>query len=570
MANSALLALGARLAWALLASGGAGLALALLEVRFVTRLTQVRDVGSLLRMGPGGAALAGLAAGRVALAAGLGALEGRLQRGLAARLLRHHLATLLRTSPYASLPGGRAQALEELVANGGAVVAWPFQLVAALTREPLRLLGLGLPLLGGGPLMGLYIVALAVGVASVARWQQRRIEGIYERQHEALGTMMRWAHDGLDHQGTWLSAGGLEELERRVAQGQRLFLQETARGQQASTLVGLLFRLASCGAVLGGVWLLAVQRGHAPRAVEVAAFAVAASWLQGPLMTLLGLSGGWTRFRTARKRLAALLANPLVEPTVGTPSELTPPCRELSLSRVSFAYGPRRALHRVDLRWRAGSCVGIAGPSGSGKSTLVRLMARLAVPTEGELRVDGVELSALSAASLRAAMAVMLQPPELVRGTLRDNLLLGGRRVDEQRLWAVLRDTALEELVLGLPAGLETWVGDDGLTVSTGQAVRLALARVLVAAPAIALLDEPTASLDGRTAAQVVGALERFIPGRMVCLVSHDPRVLALCDEVVELEDGRVARRTTRRADATASFRRMGRATRPLDPNEAP
>ena len=214
--------------------------------------------------------------------------------------------------------------------------------------------------------------------------------------------------------------------------------------------------------------------------------------------------------------------------------------RGVEIERVAFSYpGGRTALEEVSLDWPAGSCLGISGPSGSGKSTLLRLLARLARPERGRILFDFEDLNEVEDASLRALVGATLQPPELLHGTLRENLTLGAD-VEHCSLASALDATGLGEVAAGLPHGLETPLGEGGERLSSGQLTRLGLARLFLAPRPVLLLDEPTSSLDAATAERIVDALRRLRVGRTVCLVSHDPRVLALCDRVLHLRQGRV------------------------------
>jgi ABC-type bacteriocin/lantibiotic exporter with double-glycine peptidase domain len=200
--------------------------------------------------------------------------------------------------------------------------------------------------------------------------------------------------------------------------------------------------------------------------------------------------------------------------------------------------------------------LGISGPSGSGKTSLARIMARLVAPNAGTVRLGGVDLARLAEASLRRHIGLLAQPTELIAGTLRENLSLYRPEAEEQEMKDVLVALGLDGFAAGLPQGLDTPLGEDAGQTSSGQRLRIGIARVLLLMPPMAILDEPTASLDDESAGKVLVALASFARGRSLCLISHDPRVLALCDEVIALREGQVDRRGAPKVRALASARR--------------
>jgi ATP-binding cassette subfamily B protein len=243
--------------------------------------------------------------------------------------------------------------------------------------------------------------------------------------------------------------------------------------------------------------------------------------------------------RPSIRRLIEIEELPALDPAAPHAVSLARLTRAIRASNVAFSYpGGRIALRGVSLEWPSGACLGVSGPSGSGKSTLIRLLSRLMRPDAGAIYYDDVDLRFIAVSELRRLVGVMLQPPDLIRGTLRENLTLGATGVTGEEILAELDALHLGDFIKALPAGLDTPLGDAGEQVSSGQRTRIALARVLLEKPQIALLDEPTALLDPVTGAAVVEALRRFLRERTVCLVSNDPRVLALCDRVVRLSAG--------------------------------
>jgi ABC-type bacteriocin/lantibiotic exporter with double-glycine peptidase domain len=357
---------------------------------------------------------------------------------------------------------------------------------------------------------------------------------------------------------------GPERLLCRLAEAQARVAQVARRSSRLTAAVQLVLRATSYAAIFGGTWLVTRVTSRVLSAGQLASFAVAAAWLQAPVAAFVGLRRGWLATLPSLTRLDEILGLRALAPAATEARPLPALTRAITVDDVAFAYAPGRvALTGLSLALPAGSCLAVSGPSGSGKSTLLRLLARLAHPDRGSIRFDDVPLAQLATENLRALLGVALQPAELVRGSLRDNLRLGRPDADDAALHAALAAVALEGFVAALPDGLDTPLGEGGADVSAGQLVRLGLARLLVTAPPIALVDEPTASLDDAAAAQVVAALGRFAVGRTLCLVSHDPRVLALATATIRLEAGRRADRSPTRTEAVSAFAPAADGARP-------
>ena len=193
--------------------------------------------------------------------------------------------------------------------------------------------------------------------------------------------------------------------------------------------------------------------------------------------------------------------------------------------------------------------VGIFGASGSGKSTLLALAPRLYDVAEGNGSVlfDGVDVRDLRAADLRKAVALVPQYAVLFEGTIADNLLYSAGGASDAAIRRALEAVDLSATIDALPIGLDTPVGERGLTLSGGQRQRLALARALIADPAVLLLDDGTSALDAETESRVRKALTTLRPGRSTVIVSHRAASLRNADLIVVLHEGRIVERGTHR-----------------------
>jgi ATP-binding cassette subfamily B protein len=213
----------------------------------------------------------------------------------------------------------------------------------------------------------------------------------------------------------------------------------------------------------------------------------------------------------------------------------------LRFERVGFSYpgADRPVLHDVTLDVRPGETVALVGATGSGKTTLASLALRLYDVTDGRVTLDGVDLRDLRLASLRRHVVAAFEEPILFSASARENLLLGAPDAGDAEIAEALA-TAQAEFVLDLPWGLDTRIGEQGLSLSGGQRQRLALARAVIARPRVLVLDDPLSALDVRTEALVEQALGRVLHGTTGLVVVHRPSTLALADRVALLSGGTI------------------------------
>jgi ATP-binding cassette subfamily B protein len=206
---------------------------------------------------------------------------------------------------------------------------------------------------------------------------------------------------------------------------------------------------------------------------------------------------------------------------------------------VSFRYGDDLILRNIDLEVRPGETLAIVGVTGSGKTTLTSLVPRLYDVTMGRVTIDGHDVRDLTLSSLRRHVGVAFEEPTLFSASARENLLLGHPDATDEDIEVALR-TAQAEFVHDLPWGLETRVGEQGLSLSGGQRQRLALARAIIGRPQVLVLDDPLSALDVHTESLVEEALRRVLHGVTALLVVHRPSTLALADRVAFLHDGTI------------------------------
>ena len=213
---------------------------------------------------------------------------------------------------------------------------------------------------------------------------------------------------------------------------------------------------------------------------------------------------------------------------------------EIEFRDVSFAYDGRPALGGVSFRVPSGTRVGIAGTTGAGKTTLVNLLTRFYDPQAGAILLDDLDLRDYRLAELRNQFSIVLQEAVLFSTSIAENIAYARPDVGEARIEEAARAAHAHDFITALPDGYDTKVGERGMRLSGGERQRIALARAFLKDAAILILDEPTSSIDVRTEALIMEAMERLMRGRTAFMIAHRVSTFRACDVVLVLEQGRL------------------------------
>lgn len=214
---------------------------------------------------------------------------------------------------------------------------------------------------------------------------------------------------------------------------------------------------------------------------------------------------------------------------------------DIRFEQVGFGYDPARpVLSDVSFEVQPGETVAFVGPSGAGKTSLLALLPRFYEPGQGRITIDGIELSQMTLASLRQQIGIVSQDVFLFGGTLRENIAYGRLGATEAEILGAAEAAQLGPTIAALPRGLDTVVGERGVTLSGGQKQRVAIARVFLKNPPILILDEATSALDTETEREIQAALDRLAVGRTTLIIAHRLGTIRHATRIVVMEAGRV------------------------------
>ncbi len=244
------------------------------------------------------------------------------------------------------------------------------------------------------------------------------------------------------------------------------------------------------------------------------------------------------------ERLFALLDTP---PEWSDPPDaiaLTDIAGRVEFEDVSFAYDPGRlVLHDIRFVVEPGQTVALVGHTGSGKTSIINLVSKFYLPTTGRVLIDGHHITRLSGDALHHRMGIVLQQNFLFYGTVAENIRVGKPAATDDEIRDVLRRLDCEDLLAALPHGVDTQVGERGVTLSAGQRQLICFARALLADPRILILDEATSSIDSRTESRLQAALATLLRGRTSFVVAHRLSTIRNADLVLVLDHGRIVER---------------------------
>ncbi|MFO7752386.1 MAG: ABC transporter ATP-binding protein [Desulfobacteraceae bacterium] len=273
---------------------------------------------------------------------------------------------------------------------------------------------------------------------------------------------------------------------------------------------------------------------------ELVAFIQYMGILAWPMIALGWMTNLLQRGLASLKRVRTVIET---VPSVRSFPDAAPPVPgsgDIGIADATFAYDPGApVLDHVSMHIPKGGLAGISGPPGSGKTSLVQLIPRLYDPESGHVSIAGQDVRHTELEALRSRIGFMPQESFIFSGSIRENIVMG-REISDRRLDDTIRAAMLADTIQAMPEGLETVVGERGVTLSGGQKQRIALARALAAPTDILLLDDPVSQMDTDTASRVMEGIRRLKGDATLIIVSHRIAALTFCDSIFILNNGRI------------------------------
>ena len=260
----------------------------------------------------------------------------------------------------------------------------------------------------------------------------------------------------------------------------------------------------------------------------------------GPVIALSNLSSNLLQTLASGERVLSLLAEEPELKDVESAVDLKEVSR-IDVENVSFAYGEEQILSDVSLSVKKGEILGIHGRSGSGKSTLLKLLMRFYDPKSGSIKINGENLPNINTCSLRDNMAYITQQTYIFNETIEENIRLARRDATLDEIMEAAKKASIHDFILSLPEGYQTKMTELGGNLSDGEKQRIGIARAFLHNAPIILLDEPTSNLDSLNEAMILKSLLNVKAEKLIILVSHRQSTMAICDQVIGIENGRMS-----------------------------
>ncbi len=422
---------------------------------------------------------------------------------------------------------------------------------AGLTNNLIGPLGQVLTLIGGLTIIVLidwHLIALVLivvpPVAIAGRVFGGRLQKVSEQAQSALGEATTVLEETLAAPRIVKAFGReLYEVGRYGGAVETSFQLGMRRTLSRSIFIAII-SFVTFSALAGVMWFggMEVLNGHLSpgQLLTLPIYVIVAV---GPIGALTGVYASFQELSGAALRLFGILdTSPEIYDAPDALSLPQPVRGEIEMREVTFHYtGGPEVLHDLTLHVRSGEVLALVGPSGAGKTTLASLIPRFYDVQGGSVVVDGYDVKKLKVASLRAAIAIVPQDPQLFGGTIYENIVYGRLGATEDDVRAAARAANAHTFITELQDGYDSVIGERGVKLSGGQRQRIAIARALLRDPRILILDEATSSLDNESEALVKQALERLMRGRTVVIIAHRLSTVEKADRIAVIENGEVA-----------------------------
>jgi subfamily B ATP-binding cassette protein MsbA len=329
-------------------------------------------------------------------------------------------------------------------------------------------------------------------------------------------------------------AGGVERLLQNVMKS----LTMTSVLSSASTTVlglvsGIVMWLGG-HSVLNGHWTMG----------DYFQYNIFLAFMIAPLFQIVNIGTQLTEAFAGLDRTNEIMAELEENQVPGRGIKMPPIDGRVRFENVEFAYEPEKpVLHGISFRAEPGTVTALVGSSGSGKSTIISLLCAFHTPTTGQVIVDDTDLAQVDLNSYRSQLGVVLQDSFLFDGSIRENIMFSRPEATEEQFLGACRTARVDEFAERFPEAYDTIVGERGVKLSGGQRQRLSIARALLAAPRILILDEATSSLDSESEAMIQAGLNQLMQGRTTFVIAHRLSTIRRADQILVVEQGRIVER---------------------------
>lgn len=434
----------------------------------------------------------------------------------------------------------RAVLTQGLVDAAGGVLIFVGSVIAMAIIDPI--------------LLGITLLMIAIAVAAIGT-SARRIRSATTKAQERVGDMSASVERALSAVRTIRAAGAETRESEMIIEDAKEAYKQGVKIAGINASVTPLGGLAANGAFIAvlGVGGYRVANGDTPVA-SLVTFILLMFLIIRPVGQAFG---AYTSVQTglgALARIQEVLNVPLEDTDQErseTPKRKAVNSTAIEFKKVSFAYAgqpaedgkpveAREVLDKVSFQIERGTRVAIVGPSGSGKSTTFSLIERFYEPTSGQILLDGQPVTSITREALRSQIGYVEQDAPVLAGTIRENLLIGAPDATDKQLKSVLKEVNLSDVLKRDKRGLDAEVGEQGIMLSGGERQRLAIARTLLAAPPILLLDESTSSLDGINEQLMREAIDSVAKNRTLIVIAHRLSTVIDSDQIIVLEKGKI------------------------------
>jgi PrtD family type I secretion system ABC transporter len=391
------------------------------------------------------------------------------------------------------------------------------------------------------PAVGLLTTVGAFVLIGLALWQERLLRPAMKDASDGQLRSYAFTDAALRNGEVVRAMGMLPTLGGSWAGHRRVAIERGAAASELSNTFTDIIKAVRMGiqVLIIAVGAYLILKGKLHQGMLFANMILASRALQ-PIEKIVASWDPLNNMVRAHGRLMALLQRAEPRPPA---TALPRPAGRLTVEALNFAPpgAPKLLLGNINFSVEAGEVLGVIGPSGAGKSTLARLLVGIWKPNNGVVRLDGADVFTWDRADFGRYVGYLPQDTELFAGSIRDNIARFRVDVSDEEVVTAAKLAGVHELILKLPAGYETEVGDSGHTLSAGQRQRVGLARTMLGSPAFIVLDEPNASLDAEGEGALMAALDAMkANGATVVIISHKPSIFRAADKMLVLREGRV------------------------------